>query len=174
MPCAAGSKLHLRHAAVLIGHIVPRHLVVLHGVVGRPVVLSGIDLSGLKGRVDVTVGRSFRHCTQQADHIDHDPGVLYADGLALQVAQAAHRLTGIEGAGTCVIPAQAHHVLRGKILQKRLPDAAIQHTPHMVGIPIEVRQQQHIEPGQIVGGHRQRHTRKIHAANGKLLPHLLL
>ena len=46
-------------------------------------VLCGIDLSGLKGRVDVTVGRSFRHCTQQADHVDHDLRILHADGLAL-------------------------------------------------------------------------------------------
>ena len=43
----------------------------------------------------------------------------------------------------------------------------------MVGIPVEIRQQQYVEPGQIVGGHRERHTRKIYAANGKLLPHLL-
>ena len=44
----------------------------------------------------------------------------------------------------------------------------------MVGIPVEIRQQQHIEPGQIVRSHRERHTRKIYAANGKLFPHLLL
>ena len=43
----------------------------------------------------------------------------------------------------------------------------------MVGIPVEIRQQQHIEPGQIVRDHRERHTGKIYAANGKLFPHLL-
>ena len=43
IPCVAGSQLHLRYAAVLIGHVVPRHLVVLHGIVGRPVVFGGID-----------------------------------------------------------------------------------------------------------------------------------
>ena len=43
----------------------------------------------------------------------------------------------------------------------------------MVSIPVEIRQQQHVEPGQIVRGHRERHTRKIYAANGKLFPHLL-
>ena len=43
----------------------------------------------------------------------------------------------------------------------------------MVGIPVEIRQQQYVEPGQIVCGRRERHTRKIYAANGKLLPHLL-
>ena len=43
----------------------------------------------------------------------------------------------------------------------------------MVGIPVEIRQQQHVEPGQIVRGNRERHTGKIYAANGKLFPHLL-
>ncbi len=42
----------------------------------------------------------------------------------------------------------------------------------MVGIPVEIRQQQYVEPGQIVGGHRERHTGKIYAANGKLFPTL--
>ena len=106
IPCAAGSQLHLRYAAVLIGHVVPRHLVVLHGIVGRPVVFGGIDLPGFKRRVHVAVSRGLRHCTQQADHVDHDLRILHADGLALQIIQAAHRLTGIERAGTRVVPAQ--------------------------------------------------------------------
>jgi hypothetical protein len=148
IPCVAGSQLHLRYAAVLIGHVVPRHLVVLHGIVGRPVVFGGIDLPGFKRRVHVAVSRGLRHCTQQADHVDHDLRILHADGLALQIVQAAHRLTGIERAGTRVVPAQAHPPLCGKVLQKLCSDAAIQHTPHMVGIPVEIRQQQHVEPGQ--------------------------
>ena len=146
----------------------------LHGIVGRPVVFGGIDLPGLKRRVDVAVRRGLRHCTQQADHVDHDLRILHADGLALQIVQAVHRLTGIERAGTRIVPTQTHAPLCGKVLQKLCPDAAIQHTPHMVGIPVEIRQQQHVEPGQIVGDHRERHTGKIYAANGKLLPHLLL
>ena len=40
----------------------------------------------------------------------------------------------------------------------------------MVGIPVEIRQQQYVEPGQIVRSHRERHTRKIYTANGKLPP----
>ena len=173
IPCAAGSQLHLRYAAVLIGHVVPRHLVVLHGIVGRPVVFGGIDLPGLKRRVDIAVRRGLRHRAQQTDHVDHDLRILHADGLALQIVQAAHRLTGIKRAGTRVVPAQPHPPMRGKVLQKFCSDAAIQHTPHMVGIPVEIRQQQYVEPGQIVCGRRKRHTRKIYAANGKLLPHLL-
>ena len=145
----------------------------LHGIVGRPVVFGGIDLPGLKRRVDVAVRRGLRHCTQQADHVDHDLRILHADGLALQIVQAAHRLTGIKRAGTRVVPAQAYPSLCGKVLQKLSPDAAVQHTPHVVGIPVEIRQQQHVKPGQIVGDHRDRNTGKIYAANGKLLPHLL-
>ena len=33
--------------------------------------------------------------------------ILHADGLALQIVQAAHRLTGIERAGTLIITSSA-------------------------------------------------------------------
>ena len=80
---------------------------------------------------------------------------------------------GHKTSGTRVVPAQAHAPLRGKSPAKTHARCCRPARATCGRIPVEIRQQQHVEPGQIVRDHRERHTGKIYAANGKLFPHLL-
>ena len=146
----------------------------VHGVVGRPVVLGRVDLPRLERRIDIAVGGGFRHRAQQPDHFQNDRRILHADRLARKVRKAADGLAGIERPGPGVVPAQAHAAALGESLQKFFANVPVQHPPHMAGIPVEVGQHQHIQLGQIVGEDRQRKPGKVHPADGQLLPYLLL
>lgn len=159
---------------MLVGGIVAGHLVVLHRIIGRPVVLSGIDLPGLKGRVHIAVGRSLRHSAQQADHVGSNAGVLHADGLAFQICQCADGLAGVERPRSGVVPAQPHTALPAEHLQKLFAQISVQHPAHVGVIAVEVRQHQHIQLGQVIGQRRKRQPGKIDPAELQLLPHLVL
>ena len=59
-------------------------------------------------------------------------------------------------------------------LQEFFPDGAVQHPPHMRRIPVQIRQQQNIQLGQVIRDDGQGHPGKVHSADGQLFPDFFL
>ena len=140
-----------------------------HGLIAGPVVFRPVDLAVVQGRVHLTVHHLHRVGPQSRDHHAHGVGFLHTEPQPLQLCQTCDLLAGVEAAHTGIEPGKPRQVDRIQPGQKLVPDASVQHTPHLAGILIEERQLQHVQGRHVFCQLAQRDTGKVDAAELDLL-----
>ena len=154
---------------MLIFQKVGRYFIVAHGLVTGPVVLCPVDAAIVQGRVHLAVDHLHRHRAHIRHHLTHHVRFLHPDDLALQIDQCRGLFPGVKAADTGIEPRKPHQIHIFQRGEEPIPDAAVQHPPHLLGILVKVRQLQHAQVLQQTGQLAEGDTGKINAAKLHLL-----
>ena len=122
---------------MLVHGIVAGDFIVLHRLIGGPVVLCAIDFAGLKRILDRFIDDRHRLRAQRLHHILRECRLLDTDLQPLHILERADfPIRRIEITNTGIKPGQCKHTASLKALLHLRPDVTVQYAPHMLLICI--------------------------------------